>query len=273
MNRTIGKGIRSSSASESKSDARNRLKPDAIDRNLIARYQKSKDRKIQELIVRRHERLVWSIAWRYRNSGEPVEDLVQEGLIGLLRAMDRYDCGSPAKFSSYAAMKVTGNIEHYLRDRAGVIRQPGWVQELASRIHRESSRLSFLLGRQPTQAEIAEGLQLSEDRVAQIMIASDNHRVASLDDPIAGRSSDDLSLAEVISDPHVSVVTQRLESRVDLERAMEGLDELQKTAVNLCFFQDMTFEEAGCRLGVDRHRARRIVVGAVRYLREQLQAA
>jgi RNA polymerase sigma-B factor len=246
---------------------------DAIDRRLIRHYRKTKDPKAREIIVRRHERLVWSLAWRYRSAGEPVEDLAQEGFLGLLKAIERYDCQNLAKFSSYAAMKITGNIEHYLRDRSGTIRQPGWVQEIYLRIRRESQRLATLNGRQPTHAEIAEAIGESEERIARILEVIETRRIASLDEPIPGREATGGSLGEFIADPSSDSLANRLDNKADLERAMERLDETQKTAVNLCFFEDLTFEEAGGRMGMDRHRARRVVVRAIQILKQQLQTA
>src|SRR4051794_26042167 len=79
---------------------------DESERSLIRCYQATRETAIQERLVRRHERLVWSIAWRFRSAGEPIEDLAQEGFIGLLKAMRSYDPKSPAKFSSYAAVKI-----------------------------------------------------------------------------------------------------------------------------------------------------------------------
>jgi RNA polymerase sigma-B factor len=247
-------------------------KNDFMDRQMIRQFQKTRDPRIQERLVHRHERLVWSIAWRFREAGEPIEDLAQEGFLGLLRAMERYDCSSPAKFSSYAAMKITGNIEHYLRDRSGTIRQPGWVQEMLAKVRRESQRLSQALGRTPSSTELAEAMGETEERISWVMEAINTRSVASLDEPLNG-DTEGLSLAEVISDSGAVNLSNMLDDRMDLERAIAGLNETQKQALTLCFYEDMTFEEAGGRMGMDRHRARRVVTRAVRILREQLQVA
>jgi RNA polymerase sigma-B factor len=244
-----------------------------LDRILVVRYQKMQDPEAQQRLVSRHERLVWSIAWRYRGNGEPVEDLAQEGFIGLIRAIERYDASSPAKFSSYAAVKIAGSIEHYLRDRSGAIRQPGWVQEMQSRVRREGQKLAQTLGRQPSMAEIAEALGETVERIESVMETASVQNVASLDEPVAGMESDSPSLSDVIPDAAQCEESLRIDERMDLERAMTSLDQQQQQALRLCFFQDMTFEEAGGMMGMDRHRTRRLVNNAVRTLRKQLQAA
>src|ERR1035437_7685202 len=128
----------------------------------LGHYSKRPDPKIRDEVVLQYANLVESIARRFVGACEPLEDLSQEGYIGLIASVDKYDGAKGVKFSTYATHFIIGQIKHYLRDKGKIIKEPAWLQELNQRMTRVMESLGQKLGRHPTEREIGEVMQMPE---------------------------------------------------------------------------------------------------------------
>jgi RNA polymerase sigma-B factor len=216
----------------------------------------------------RHQRLVYSLAHRFRKYGEPLEDLVQEGFLGLLRAIDHYEPQHGARFSSYAATKILSSIRHYLRDRHGLIRQPAGKQELRYRMARESARLRHLLNREPTALEIASSMEVSEDQVAELQSFSDLCQVQSLEELREGDDPEEPAW-DPLADERPSGCLH-LEEEIALRQALENLDERRARVLRLVYFEQQSCAEAAETLGVTYAQARLLISSSLSQLRRAL---
>jgi len=149
--------------------------------HLLERYRIRRDTRARDKLVLQYRNLVESIGRRFAGAGEPVEDLVQEGYIGLMSALDGFDASKGVKFSTYATHFVIGQIKHYLRDKGKIIKEPAWLQELNQRMQRVIESLAQQYGRAPTEAEIAQVMKISEEEVSSLLTTRDVFKVGSLD--------------------------------------------------------------------------------------------
>ena len=142
---------------------------------MVERYQKTRDERLRVAVLERYRRVTEIIARRFEGSRVPVEDLIQEGRLGLLRALETYDETKGSGFTSYAARRVASSMKHYIRDHGRLIRQPAWLQELNQRVQRTEQTLvarAMVLDDAdgPRQRGLAPRVQFREqgrERVAQ----------------------------------------------------------------------------------------------------------
>jgi len=241
---------------------------DAV-RQIFQRYAETKDLSLREDIVAQHMYLVQAVAKKFAGMGEPYEDLVQEGTMGLLNAVDMYDVDRGIKFSTYATHLVTGHIRHYLRDRGRMIRQPAWVQELAGKITKASDALRHRLKREPTVDEIADDLNMAPDGVQEILSARERSKVASLDAAPAGDDEyvgPTLDVEKIRSTRHATLQLP-IEDKILLQEATEKLKELERKVVRYFFYHDFNQTEIARRMGISVNYASYLLRGALNKLR------
>ncbi|NIR00380.1 MAG: sigma-70 family RNA polymerase sigma factor, partial [Gemmatimonadales bacterium] len=130
---------------------------------LVAEYRRTGDTALRDKLIAQHLYLAQTAARKFAGLGESHDDLLQEGAMGLINAVDLYDPERGVQFSTYATHLVEGQIRHYLRDRGKLIKQPAWVQELTSKIMRASDALTQELNRAPTVDEIAERVEAAPE--------------------------------------------------------------------------------------------------------------
>jgi len=196
--------------------------------------------------------MVEQVARTFLGADEPLEDLVQEGYIGLIKAADRYDPNRDVKFTTYANHLISGEIRHYLRDRKSLIREPSWLYELNQRIGKAVSLLSQELGRLPTISEIAERANLAEDSVLAVVNTRNLFRISSTDQ----HQEDSESPSEVpferakISSLRYEPFKLPVEDRILLHDGMRKLKEIERRILDAVFFGGLTQAEAARRLGI-----------------------
>jgi RNA polymerase sigma-B factor len=209
----------------------------------------------KEKLVADHLPLVKKIARGLaRRSTDPVEDLIQVGSIGLLEAIERYETGHNTEFKTYAVHFITGHIRHYLRDRQNLLRGPRVLQELSYRLSQVTARLTQEFGREPTNQELADVLQVTKEQVDEVKVYDRRVTVLWLDQE--GNDSDDdeqRSLLESLSDPRFSSESrEETDEKLVLTEAMSRLPEAQRQLLEMRYFHDLTQAELSRRLGISQ---------------------
>ena len=156
----------------------------------FSEYRRTGDRRLRNELVEEHMRLAEFLARRFAHRGEAADDLRQVALVGLLKAVERFEPDRGLQFSSFATPTITGELKRHFRDRGWAVRVPRRVQELHLELDRTVNELSQELGRPPTPAEIAQRAGVLEEDVLESMEAGSLYRLASID---AGRSDDESS--------------------------------------------------------------------------------
>jgi len=202
--------------------------------SLFAQYAETKDPTIRDRLVLMHQNLVRFLAGKFMNRGEPIEDLVQVGTIGLINAIDRFDPGRGTKFSTYATPTIVGEIRRHFRDKAWSLKVPRRLQELNLAANKAAENLSQKLGRTPTIQEIAQSVGASEEETLEAIELGNAYDTVSLDSKLAYESeSAPLSLAEFVGDTDGSL--DSLEKYGDLNQAMDCLDQRERSIIYLRF--------------------------------------
>jgi RNA polymerase primary sigma factor len=236
----------------------------------LAKAYEAGDDAARRTMIESNLRLVVSIARRFSATGLPLGDLVQEGNLGLLRAVEKFDWRRGVKFSTYATWWIKQAIARGAADRgASPIRLPVHVDEQLGRLRRAQARLAELLGREPSTGELAAELQLPVAGVARLRAAV--QAVTSLDTPIG---DDGAAVQDLLEDREAAGPDElALEAvgREALEQALAGLPERARQVLVLRYGLDTgtsrTLEEVAAVMGVSRERARQIEIGALAALR------
>ena len=236
---------------------------------LVEAYRERGDRRAIERILALHDKLLNSIVRRYAaSSDEPYEDLLQVGYVGLVKAVNSYDIGSKASFSTYAYSRIDGELQHHLRDTA-LMKKPRWARSLYSRISEATTRLTSELGRPPLIEEIAREVNVTPEGVVEVMKLFFDTSVCSLDEERGGESEPDLS---AIKSLHYESFSLPIEDRIVLEQALKSLSRLQGKVVYLFFYKDLSQTEIGKRLGLPQRKISDIIASSIKALRNHQQA-
>jgi len=240
---------------------------------LAARIKKG-DKKAREQMIKANLRLVVKIAHDYEGLGLPLLDLINEGNIGLMKAVERFDPAKGGKLSTYGAWWIKQSIKRALANQSKTIRLPVHLVDKISKMRRTAMKLQEVLGREPTDEELAEELGMTASRVAQLRTAA--IRPASLDAPIGDEDSNNFS--EVVQDENAATPYQELEEKTVsamLQEMVKTLDTREATILRYRFGLDggseKTLEEVGQKFGVTRERVRQIQNIALAKLRKMIE--
>lgn len=191
-------------------------------------------------IVKEYDYLVKKIAYSLaRRSTDPVEDLIQVGMIGLLEAHKRYDPTQPASFKTYATHFVTGHIRHYLRDKQQLFRGPRALQELSYRLFTVEKKLKQELKRNPTNTEVAEALELPVQNIEEVRNYQRKTRMLWLDQERSGQDNEKQTLLDTVSHDQGSSQSS-LDNRLYLMDGISRLSEVDQELLKLRYFEDLT---------------------------------
>jgi RNA polymerase sigma-B factor len=251
-----------------KSDSEVRLTEEQI-QGILARHLATRDVKLRDQIVLQYKQLVESIARRFAGSGESIDDLVQEGYIGLLTATDLYDVGKGVKFSTYATHFIIGQIKHALRDKGKIIKEPAWLQELNSRMTRIIEGLSQELGRQPTCVEIGREMHLPEETVAELLTTREVFKVTSLDSE-QDESSTSGSEIDKVSDDKCTTFQLPVEDKIVLEMGMNKLKLIEQKVIQEFYYTGLSQTEIAKKLGISCNYVSHILRNGTKKLRRIL---
>jgi len=240
---------------------------------LAARIKKG-DKKAREQMIKANLRLVVKIARDYEGIGLPLLDLISEGNIGLMKAVERFDPSKGGKLSTYGSWWIKQSIKRALANQSKTIRLPVHLVDKISKMRRTAMRLQEELGREPTDEELGEELGISASRVAQMRLAA--IRPAPLDAPIGDEDSN--NFAEVVQDESADTPYQQLEEKTVtkmLQEMIKTLDPREATILRARFGLDggpeKTLEEVGEKFGVTRERVRQIQNIALKKLRKMIE--
>jgi RNA polymerase primary sigma factor len=240
---------------------------------LAARIKKG-DKKAREQMIKANLRLVVKIARDYEGIGLPLLDLISEGNIGLMKAVERFDPAKGGKLSTYGSWWIKQSIKRALANQSKTIRLPVHLVDKISKMRRTAMRLQEELGREPTDEELGEELGITASRVAQMRMAA--IRPASLDAPIGDEDSN--NFAEVVQDESADTPYEQLEEKTVtrmLQEMVKTLDPREATILRARFGLDggpqKTLEEVGQKFGVTRERVRQIQNIALRKLRKMIE--
>ncbi|HSV37341.1 MAG TPA: RNA polymerase sigma factor SigF [Nocardioidaceae bacterium] len=222
----------------------------------------------RENLVRLHLPLVEHLARRFSGRGEPYDDLVQVGTIGLIKAIDRFETDRGVEFSTYATPTIVGEIKRHFRDRGWAIRVPRRLQELRLGISKATSDLSQELGRSPTVSELAERIGVSDEEVLEGIESSNAYSTLSLDAP-EGAEDRASSVIETLGDYDEALAT--VEDRESIRPLLELLDERSRRILGLRFFQGMTQSQIAAEVGISQMHVSRLLSRALETLREKLE--
>ena len=219
-------------------------------------------------LVHLHLPLVEHCARRFRNRGEPFEDLVQVGTIGLIKSIDRFDAERGVEFSTYATPTIIGEIKRYFRDKGWAIRVPRRLQELRMQIGTATAELTQSLGRSPTPRELAEAIGCSVEEIVEGIESSNAYSTLSLD---AGDDSDDgaASMLDAIGVDDAGL--EHVEIRESIKPLLDRLDQREKKILLLRFFKNMTQSQIAEEIGVSQMHVSRLLNRTLEQLRSSLE--
>ena len=224
--------------------------------------------RVRAELVSLHLPLVEHLARRFRNRGEPHDDLVQVGVIGLIKSIDRFECARGVEFSTYATPTVVGEIKRHFRDKGWSIRVPRRLQEMRLSLASATADLTQLLGRSPTVGELAEQLDVAEEEVLEGLESANAYSTLSLDAP-ESRGEDGPSMADVLGTEDKEL--EQVEYRESLKPLLAALEPRDRRILSLRFFHQMTQSQIAREIGLSQMHVSRLLARTLNQLRLGLQ--
>jgi RNA polymerase sigma-B factor len=234
-------------------------------------YRATGSRRLRDELVEEHVGLAEYLARRFADRGEAFDDLRQVALVGLLKAVERFEPDRGLRFSTFATPTIVGELKRHFRDRGWAVRVPRRIQELHLQLVKVVGNLSQELGRSPTPEEIARRTGTRVEDVLEAMEAGGVYRLASLDAALANeeRNGIDLSARLGEDDPEFDGV----ERREELSELLAGLPARERRIVYLRFFEGLTQSEIATEVGISQMHVSRLLAKSLDSLRREAFAA
>lgn len=235
---------------------------------LFRRYKETGDPDAREKLVMGHMNLVRFLANKFKNRGEPLDDLVQVGYLGLLKAIDRFDPGRGLEFTTYATPTILGEIKRHFRDKGWSVRVPRRLQELSAKVNQATDALTTELQRAPKIEEIAEYLDASPDEVLEAMESSSAYSSV----PLEGTGNSDGDDAPSIIDRYASEDSELAftDDRLVIEEALQGFSPREREVIDLRFLQGMTQIEIAEKLGISQVQVSRLLRRTLKKIQDKI---
>ena len=230
------------------------LAPDAAERS-----------RVRDRLVEMHLPLVEYLARRFAGRGEPLDDLVQVGTIGLIKAVDRFDVERGVEFSTYATPTVVGEIKRHFRDKGWTVRVPRRLQELRASLSSATSDLTQTMGRSPTVAELAAHLKIGEEEVLEGLESANAYTAVSIE---ANDGEGGMSVADTLGGDDLSL--EGVEYRESIKPLLDSLPARERRILMLRFFGNLTQSQIAAELGISQMHVSRLLARTLAQLRERL---
>jgi RNA polymerase sigma-B factor len=225
---------------------------------------------VRNTLIEMNLTLVKFAARRFKTRSEPMEDIVQVGTIGLIKAIDRFDLDQEVEFPTFAMPTIVGEIKRFFRDTSWAVHVPRRLQELRLAMAKAVDDLTFAVGRPPTDTELAAHLGISEDEVREGLVAANGYSVSSIDAGAPGGEEGDESTAFTARLGEVDPGVELVENLESLKPLMAQLGERDKTIISMRFGAEMTQSEIGAVLGISQMHVSRLLSRTLGQLRNQL---
>jgi RNA polymerase sigma-B factor len=240
------------------------------DKILLRRYHEDGDLQAREQLIEQYMSLVRSLARRYSYRGEQLEDLVQIGAIGLIKAIDRFDLDRGVELTTYATPNIIGEIKRHFRDKGWSVRVPRGLQELNVQLSRLVEQLRVQLSRSPTIPELAKAAGVEEEQVLEALESGRAYTSLSLSVGGGGGDDDDL-------DPLESLGTEEHQYEVSEDRAVlapgfKALDERERKILQLRFFEGLTQSQIAQQVGISQMHVSRLIRRSLEKIRDEIAA-
>jgi RNA polymerase sigma-B factor len=238
------------------------------DKVLLRRYHEQGDLAAREQLIEQYMSLVRSLARRYSYRGEQLEDLVQIGAIGLIKAIDRFDLDRGVELTTYATPNIIGEIKRHFRDKGWSVRVPRGLQELNVQLSRLIEQLTVQLGRSPTISELAKSAGVEEEEVLEALESGRAYSSLSLSSGGGHDEDGDLDPLEAIgTEEHQYEVS---ENRAVLEPGFRVLDERERMILHLRFFKGLTQSQIAAQIGISQMHVSRLIRRSLEKIRDEI---
>ncbi len=237
-------------------------------RELFRRFKQEGDAEARDQLIVNHINLVRFLASKFKNRGESLEDLVQVGTIGLIKAIDRFDPERGLEFTTYATPTIMGEIKRHFRDKGWSVRVPRRLQELSAKVNQASDELTNQLQRSPSVAEIAEHLGTSVDEVLEAMESSSAYSSVPLEGGGGGEEDETPSIIDhyATEDPDLAAS----DDRIVLEQAIADFSPREQEVVRMRFDEGLTQVEIAERLGISQVQVSRLLRRTLRRIQDKI---
>ena len=237
-----------------------------VDERFVA-YRRNGERRLRDELIEEHASLAYFLARRFKDRGVALDDLVQVALVGLLKAVERFDPDRGVQFSTFATPTIQGELKRHFRDRGWTVRVPRHVQELHLQLNRIVAELGQELHQSPTPAEVAARAGVSEEEILEAMEAGSLFRLASLDKPSTDDPEEWGEPAAYLGDDDPGF--DQIERRAELDQLLGVLPARERRILELRFFEDLTQTEIADRIGISQMHVSRLLTRSLDLLREE----
>jgi RNA polymerase sigma-B factor len=240
----------------------------AEDKILLRKYHEEGDLQAREKLIEQYMSLVRSLARRYAYRGEPLDDLVQIGAIGLIKAIDRFDIDRGVELTTYATPNIIGEIKRHFRDKGWAVRVPRGLQELNVQLSRLMEQLTVQLSRSPTIPELAKAAGVEEEQVLEALESGRAYTSLSLS--AGGGDDDELDPLELLgTEEHQYEVS---EDRAVLAPGFKALEPRERLILQLRFFDGLTQSQIAQQVGISQMHVSRLIRRSLEKIRETIAA-
>ena len=244
------------------------MSPETNDKELLRRYHVSGDLAAREQLIEQYLSLVRSLARRYAYRGEQLEDLVQIGCIGLIKAIDRFDINRGVELTTYATPNIIGEIKRHFRDKGWSVRVPRGLQELNVQLSRIVEELTVQLGRSPTIKELAERSGAQEEEVLEALESGRAYSSLSLSTASGLDDDEDIDPMETLGTEEPRY--EMSEEWAVLAPGLRVLDDRERMILHLRFFEGLTQSQIAQQVGISQMHVSRLIRRALEKIREEI---
>jgi RNA polymerase sigma-B factor len=233
------------------------------------RYRESKDRALRNQLVEEHRWIAERCAWRFSGKGEPLDDLVQVGLLGVLKAVERFDPDRGSSFEAFAMPTVKGELRRHFRDTTWGVRVTRRVKDMQGDLRDATERLSQRLQRPPLVSELAAELRVGEEEILEAMEARAAYRSLPLVPPSSREAGEDDPVEDGHTMGRVDGALDQADDRMAVLSLLETLPERERTILYLRYFEELSQAEIAARVGTSQVHVSRLIRGSIALLRDR----